>query len=488
MFKKCNVRMGCSADYLNRAALLESIADDVHAGRFRPTMHGFLSSSKGNGVARFVPVLTYESTAVYFACVKALDEICADLAVENTFGGWSLGGKRRKSEEQVVKALLSEPQPVLAGTEANGEPPVAAAPTPTVNAEQPEEPDILDDSDIDVPGSMPSSPYNKAAWVANWQEFWKVLAATEEQIPDGFLLVSLDVANFYDTVDLVRLRKRLTEVAGHLGGVLSVLFKFLADWNQAMRFYEPTSKGVPMDIVGDMSRVLTNFYLIEFDVFMKERVEAVGGKYTRWSDDITFTCPSQEASSALLFAASEKLHELGLNINTAKVRVRTREEFKRSWGFDVMDLLEQEDRLDDGLLMLKERWDDPAYERKETAIRRALGLLRARPESGAWRQWVYQNCLTVSQFALRLSHGQMHSLITISDDAPSAARDLCAALTATPYSEPKTHLLRCLERQRTNKDKTFGELFDKLRSELLESGDAALVLAATNSPYGAAQG
>jgi hypothetical protein len=83
MFKKCNVRMGCSADYLNRAALLESIAADVHAGRFRPTMHGFLSSSKGNGVARFVPVLTYESTAVYFACVKALDEICADLAVEN---------------------------------------------------------------------------------------------------------------------------------------------------------------------------------------------------------------------------------------------------------------------------------------------------------------------------------------------------------------------------------------------------------------------
>jgi hypothetical protein len=212
--------------------------------------------------------------------------------------------------------------------------------------------------------------------------------------------------------------------------------------------------------------------------------QAVGGKYTRWSDDITFTCPSQEASSALLFAASEKLHELGLNINTAKVRVRTREEFKRSWGFDVMDLLEQEDRLDDGLLLLKERWDDPTYERKETAIRRALGLLRARPEPGAWRQWVYQNCLAVPQFALRLSHGQMHSLITISDDAPNAARDLCAALTSTPYSEPKTHLLRCLERQRTNKDKTFGELFDRVRGELLASGDPGLVLAAANSPYG----
>lgn len=484
MFKKCNVRMGCSADYLNRAALLESIACDVHAARFRPTMHGFLSSSKGNGVARFVPVLPCQSTAVYFGCVKALDEICADLAVESTFGGWSLGGKRRKSEEQAVKALLSEPQPVLAGTEATSEPPVTE-PTSKVSDEEPGEPEIPDDCDIDIPGSLPSSPYNKAAWVANWQEFWKVLAATEEQIPEGFLLVSLDVANFYDTVDLVRLRKRLTDVARHLGGVLSVLFKFLTDWNQAMRFNQPTSKGAPMDIVGDMSRVLANFYLIEFDVFMKERVEAVGGKYTRWSDDITFTCPSQEAASALLFLASEKLHELGLNINTAKVRVRTREEFKRSWGFDVMDLLEQADRLEDGLMLLKERWDDPAYERKETAIRRALGLLRDRPELGAWRQWVYQNCLAVPQFALRLSHGQMHSLITISDDAQSAARELCAALTSKPYSEPKTHLLRCLERQRTNKDKTFGELFDGLRRALLNSGDPPLVLAATNSPYGA---
>jgi hypothetical protein len=405
--------------------------------------------------------------------------------VENTFGGWSLGGKRRKTEEEAVKTLLVNTQPPLAGFENGGTATLEAPAKPSAETE-PDEQYIPDESEIYIPGSMPSSPYNKAAWVENWQEFWKVLAATEEQVPDGFILVSLDVANFYDTVDLVRLRRRLTEIAGHLGGVLSVLFKFLADWNQAMRFYEPSSKGVPMDIVGDMSRVLTNFYLIEFDVFMKERVEAVGGKYTRWSDDITFTCPSEEASSALLFSASQKLHEIGLNINTAKVRVRTKEEFKHSCGFEVMDLLEQDDRLDDGLLLLKERWDDPNYERKETAIRRALGLLRARPELGAWRLWVYQNCLALPEFALRLTHGQMQSLVTISDNPPNAARELCAALTATPYTEPKTYLLRCLERQRTNKDKTFAELFDQLRAELLESADAALVLAATNSPYGAA--
>jgi hypothetical protein len=41
-----------------------------------------------------------------------------------------------------------------------------------------------------------------------------------------------------------------------------------------------------------------------------------------------------------------------------------------------------------------------------------------------------------------------------------------------------------LERQRTNKDKTFGELFDRVRGELLASGDPGLVLAAANSPYG----
>jgi hypothetical protein len=116
-----------------------------------------------------VPVLSFQDVAVYFACVKAFDEKLASLAVEDTYGGWSLGGKRREFEENQAKASF--------------------------------------DSDLDV--YVPVSVYNRSAWVENWQQYWKLLAAKFEYTPTGSYFVMFDVANFYDTIDLPRLEREL---------------------------------------------------------------------------------------------------------------------------------------------------------------------------------------------------------------------------------------------------------------------------------------
>src|SRR5882762_7927438 len=101
MFKKCLVRLGTAAEFSNRKKLLSDLEQELDAGSYvtRPVV-GFLSAHKGSGVARFIPVLHYLDVAVYFACVKAFDEKLAALAVEDTFGGWSLGGKRREVERE----------------------------------------------------------------------------------------------------------------------------------------------------------------------------------------------------------------------------------------------------------------------------------------------------------------------------------------------------------------------------------------------------
>src|SRR6266567_540762 len=89
MAKGCAVRLMSNEDYKRRKVLCQSAIDDVNGGSYSPhRVHGFLSAPKGASVARFIPVLTYIDTAVYFACMQQIDKKLAGAGVEQTFGGW----------------------------------------------------------------------------------------------------------------------------------------------------------------------------------------------------------------------------------------------------------------------------------------------------------------------------------------------------------------------------------------------------------------
>lgn len=110
-------------------------------------------------------------------------------------------------------------------------------------------------------------------------------------------------------------------------------------------------------------------------------------------------------------------------------------------------------------------------------------MLQSRPELVAQRKWVYDTALTIPDIWLRLTHVQMKALLTISGDPANAATHLAASVMESPFTEPKTHLLRCLENQRTNADQTFGALYSSVRGALGESGHSVLEIAARYSPY-----
>src|ERR1019366_10184395 len=55
--------------------------------------------NKGRGVARSKPVFCIEDYIVYYFCIKELEGVLCAKRTENTFGGWTLGGKLRKLEE-----------------------------------------------------------------------------------------------------------------------------------------------------------------------------------------------------------------------------------------------------------------------------------------------------------------------------------------------------------------------------------------------------
>ena len=59
-----------------------------------------LSYDKGNGVLRFVPILSIDDYIVYMFCVSEIDDFLAECRVEGTYGGWSLSSCAMRKKEQ----------------------------------------------------------------------------------------------------------------------------------------------------------------------------------------------------------------------------------------------------------------------------------------------------------------------------------------------------------------------------------------------------
>jgi hypothetical protein len=99
-----------------------------------------------------------------------------------------------------------------------------------------------------------------------------------------------------------------------------------------------------------------------------------------------------------VFEASLKLHELGLNVNVAKVKYCSKQDFRRFWGFVVMDRFASGD-VRQGLSLLRDLSDDDAFGRRATALKRAITLVDQETDLGLWRRWVYEAVMLGNWFS-----------------------------------------------------------------------------------------
>ncbi|KZM43031.1 DNA polymerase [Marinomonas sp. SBI22] len=78
--------------------------------------------------------------------------------------------------------------------------------------------------------------------------------------------------------------------------------------------------GIPQG--SPISALLSNIYMFDFDIKMKNYVDECGGEYYRYCDDMLFIVPT-ELRDEVAGIAQEKVKELGLSINTDKTELRT---------------------------------------------------------------------------------------------------------------------------------------------------------------------
>lgn len=312
IFKKKGIVFNIPKTLEERENLVEETYNDILAGTYSPdTPLHYIYADKGKGVVRTIPVFKLKDYIVYYYCIKKLEKVIAINRVENTFGGWSLGGVMRKNENEELSIRKNDY-------------------------------DSYEDFIADASGiSISEYSFNPQAWSIAYGELNAMLYASAQETEYKHIAV-FDISNFYDSIRLNILRAQIEEVSTD-NFTINLLFHFL----ESVNTFNNSTLGLPQDALGDCSRILANFYLQEYDKFMHDLCKEYEARYLRYSDDQFVFVKEETDLNFLMYKSSKWLCKFGLSINQKKVQFYSSEQLITNRSFDIFDIIStDEDRED----------------------------------------------------------------------------------------------------------------------------------------------
>jgi len=271
--------------------LVEKVFSSILSARYAPSIpEAEIVMNKGYGVTRTVPVFCIEDYLVFYFCIKELEDVLCVNRTENTFGGWSLGGKFRRQERAEIECELTD---------------------------------------------YGRYSFNPDAWAQVFGEFNTLLFS---QIGQGSYshILQFDLSNFYDSVRLDILERWIREEAdSEKGWIIALLFYFLNQWNRRNTGLHPQAVGLPQDALADCSRILSNYYLQKYDEFAAVVCEKANAQYFRYADDQMILLNDPNKVEGLLLLLTRRLDRYGLRVNQKKVDVWTAQELQQHRCRDI---------------------------------------------------------------------------------------------------------------------------------------------------------
>ena len=326
----------------------------------------YITLNKGHGVVRTIPSFQLDDLCVYYYCARKLEKYIAVNYVSGTYGGFGLSGKLRQLEEQNFQQNRDRHDIIEIGEESYVFTELAGYPT--------------------------LSTLNPRAWYTEWNDFTKKLYFDSGEFSTGFV-ADLDIANFYDSIQLDNLEYKLRKYVPHqCNDVIYLLLHFLRYWNRHINFYRQQGAGIPQDVFGECSRILANFYLQSYDKTFSRYCESMGGKYFRYADDQVLFSDSKEKLEIMIAKASSLLMREGLNLNQKKVKIMSIKEFKRYYSFQNFFELAQKSKENAKVEVLRKQIEFYLRNRKIlrksglSILKRILGVMaktRKRPTNFA---------------------------------------------------------------------------------------------------------
>lgn len=279
----------------NKQKFLDNLYSEILESTYNPSPpREYIIYNKRMGACRFVPTFSRKDYCIYFLCIKLLEEEIAVNRTNGTFGGWTLGNPIRLKENQELLELEY----------------------------------------------IPNNTINPLAWINEWHSYQHIIRLYRD-MAEWQCFMTLDIANFYDGINLSLLEKKIRHVIPKSKqDVVTLLFHFLQHWNRRLEGYNAKTVGIPQDEIGDCSRILANFYLQDYDAALSEICEQHDSKYVRFADDQVIYSPDTKAARSIIFEASKELAKINLNLNSGKIReYKTKEDFNVYWAFEIFDSL-----------------------------------------------------------------------------------------------------------------------------------------------------
>lgn len=151
-------------------------------------------------------------------------------------------------------------------------------------------------------------------WFHRWLEF----SGRRINLSNSFkYIVITDISNFFDSIDLRRLRSIISSISIFSEVILDFMFLILESFVWKPDYSLVPLSGLPQ-VNFDAPRLLAHVYLYEIDKFL---LEATGGNYLRWVDDISFGANSEEEAREILGRLDEIMAARGLRLNMGKTKV-----------------------------------------------------------------------------------------------------------------------------------------------------------------------
>lgn len=316
---------------IDKNAFLTDLYDEVTTFSYNPAHpREYIVFNKHNGISRYVPTFNRKDYCVYYLCIKLLENEIAVNRVEGTYGGWTLGNPIRLKEEQELLEL----------------------------------------------DYVPFNTLNELSWVEEWRTFQGV-AKRYKDLDDFKFFVNIDIANFYDSINLSLLERKIRHVVPkNKQEVVTLLMHFLHNWNKKLEGYNLKTVGIPQDEIGDCSRILANFYLQDYDATIKAYCDKEQAQFIRFADDQIFYAKSKESARKILFEASKELFKINLNINSSKVKeFHTKGDFEKYWAFEIFDLLQDKDNsvnIEEAVKLYFDNIDSKVKFRDDSVLKRLL--------------------------------------------------------------------------------------------------------------------
>ncbi|WP_055106886.1 reverse transcriptase domain-containing protein [Paenibacillus ihumii] len=254
----------------------------------------YFYSPKSKGILRKIKLYSIGDTSVYYYCVKKIQKELSDEIRKNrlVYGGFRFTPELRLRDEDLLNM--------------------------TINYEY--------DAGLSV------NNFRK-----EWSQYQKLADSLSQKNYSYY--IHIDIAHFYDDINLDILENKIRSIVNGKSKIIDLLFNFLRFSDKRDLGYIQSNVGIPQEEVGEMSRLLANFYLASYDTEMIRFMKAYFKEeekftYTRYADDMWF-CFHGDYDDGLRIVqkASFELSKLKLHISENKLEFFSVDKFIQHWHF-----------------------------------------------------------------------------------------------------------------------------------------------------------